>query len=152
VSRIGSWGVGILALALAWVATAASAGRPIADSNVNGDAGMDNRQAVDRAAGDATSVTQSVSQSSHSNLQTATTSSADASSAVVQAIDGCGAVQSVQQAGRRNVAVQSQTGSGGRQIIRQSGNNNVAVQSIGPPGSTRWAGDPDTCIEPSAQE
>jgi hypothetical protein len=90
---------------------------------------MNNRQEVERAPGDATTVRQSVTPGSRDNLQTAVTAAPDSKSVVVQSTDGSGNVQSVDQSGRGNVAVQTQSGHGNHQVIRQSGGSNLAVQS-----------------------
>jgi hypothetical protein len=117
-------------LALTFVCAAATTSGAATGCRLEAGKGPDvsNQQEINRPAGDASLVAQSVTPASRGNLQTATTSSPDGSNVIVQTIDGDRNVQAVRQSGRNNVAVQSQTGECNRQSIRQSGNGNVAVQ------------------------
>lgn len=100
---------------------------------------MRNRQAIERAPGDASLAIQAVAPGHpgsgcagpgrRTKAPTAKTASPASSNLAVQATDGEGAVGSVEQDGRRNVAVQLLAGPGGRQSIIQAGDGNLAVQA-----------------------
>ncbi|WIM09348.1 hypothetical protein [Enhydrobacter sp.] len=121
----------LFALGAVAVAPALAQNAKAGGNGVKEDLGVNNRQIVDKPAGDRSVVRQHAGPGSHDNVQSVTTSSPGAApNTVVQSTAGGGNVQTaVQNGGSGNVVVQTQQGSGNRQTVIQTGDGNRAVQS-----------------------
>ena len=124
-------GAAMVALGAVAVAPAFAQNAKAGGNDVKEDLGVNNRQIVDKPAGDRSVVQQHAGPGSHDNTQSVTTSSPGSSpNTVVQSTAGGNNVQTaVQTGGSGNVVVQTQQGSGNRQTVIQTGDGNRAVQS-----------------------
>ena len=124
-------GAAMLAMGAAAAGPALAQNAKTGGNDIKEDLGVNNRQIVDKPAGDRSVVQQHAGPGSHDNTQSVTTSSPGASpNTVVQSTGGSGNVQTaVQTGGSGNVVVQTQQGSGNRQTVIQTGDGNRAVQS-----------------------